>query len=101
MRPASIRAQSPYSSTGCYSCCATARGTIDGSINTVVDGANIALNCEGSEIAGIGDPKGAGSILLKDAELDMTMLAASVIDVGTRCGSVSTQGGRKSVRINP
>ena len=63
--------------------------------------ANIALNCEGSEIAGIGDPKGAGSILLKDAELDMTMLAASVIDVGTRCGSVSTQGGRKSVRINP
>ena len=79
----------------------SAIGTIDGSINTVVDGANIALNCEGSEIAGIGDPKGAGSILLKDAELDMTMLAASVIDVGTRCGSVSTQGGRKSVRINP
>ena len=79
----------------------SAIGTIDGSINTVVDGANIALNCEGSEIAGIWDPKGAGSILLKDAELDMTMLAASVIDVGTRCGSVSTQGGRKSVRINP
>lgn len=75
-------------------------GTIDGEINTIVDTAHIALSCEGSELAGIGDPRGSGQILLKDAELDMTLMAAKILDVGTKTGSVSTQGGRKNVRIN-
>lgn len=75
-------------------------GTIDGEINTVVDAAHITLSCEGSELAGIGDPRGSGQILLRDAELDMTLMAAKILDVGTKTGSVSTQGGRKNVRIN-
>lgn len=76
-------------------------GTIDGSINTTVDSADITFSCEGSEIAGIGDSRGTGEIVLKDAALDMTLLAASILDVGTKTGSVSIEGGRRNVRINP
>ncbi len=75
-------------------------GTIDGELNTTVDSANIILNCEGSEIAGIGDTRGGGEILLKDTELDMLLFAAVFTDVGTKRGSCSIEGGRKNVRIN-
>lgn len=67
-------------------------GAINGSINTKIKDAEIIIDSEGDEAAGIGDAYGSGNVTIIDSKISLNMLASAPKDLGTLNGDLQLQG---------
>lgn len=75
-------------------------GAINGSINTKIKNAEINIDIEGDEVAGIGDVFGTGNIALIDSVVNMKIYAANPKDIGTKNGDVQIQNSSINSIVN-
>lgn len=75
-------------------------GAINGRINTKIKNAEIDIDSEGDESAGIGDVFGTGNITIVDSTVNLKMLAASPIDIGTQNGDLQIQNSSINSIVN-
>jgi len=75
-------------------------GSINGRINTKIKDAEISIDSEGDESAAIGDVFGTGNILISNSKADITLLAATPLDIGTKSGDMQIQNSTVSSVVN-
>ncbi len=75
-------------------------GAMGGSINTKIKNAEINIDAEGDEVAGIGDSKGTGSVTIVDSTVNMKLLAGTPRDIGTESGDVQVQNSTVNALVN-
>lgn len=75
-------------------------GAIGGKINTKIRNAEIIIDLEGDEAAGIGDVYGSGNVAVIDSDVNMKMLAANPKDIGTHNGDVQIQNSSVNSIVN-
>lgn len=75
-------------------------GAINGRINTKIRNAEITIDSEGDESAGIGDVYGTGSVTIIDSKVDLNMLAATPMDIGTQNGDLQIQNSTINSIVN-
>lgn len=75
-------------------------GAMGGSINTKIRNAEINIDAEGDEVAGIGDSKGTGSVTIIDSNVNMKLLAGFPKDIGTVSGDVQVQNSTVNALVN-
>lgn len=75
-------------------------GAINGSINTKIRNAEIDIDSEGDESSGIGDVYGSGNVTIVDSKINLNMLAATPLDIGTRNGDLQIQSSAINSIVN-
>ena len=63
-------------------------GAVNGNINTHISNAEININSEGDESAGIGDVFGTGSVSIRNSDVFLDMHAQNPVDIGTKTGDL-------------
>ena len=61
---------------------------------------NTIFYCEGNSVVGIGDMNGRGNVNIQDANLNMTILAKEILDIGSKNGRLELVGSKRNIRIN-
>lgn len=75
-------------------------GSLNRSINTKIRDADIEIDSEGDESAGIGDLYGTGSIAIINSSVNLKMLAATPMDIGTKDGDLQIQSSAINSIVN-
>ncbi len=75
-------------------------GAINGNLNTKIKNAEIVIDIEGDEAAGIGDVYGAGNVSVIDSVVNLKMLASNPKDIGTQNGDVQIQNSSINSIVN-
>lgn len=75
-------------------------GSIGGSVNVRIKNAEIEIDSEGNNTAGIGDLSGSGSVAVVDSQVNLTMLAAEPIDLGSKDGDLQIQNSTINSLVN-
>lgn len=75
-------------------------GGIDGCVDVKIKNADIDIDSEGNSITGIGDVAGSGNITLVDSKINLNMLAAEPVDVGSKDGDILIQNSTVNSIIN-
>ncbi|MCC8135159.1 MAG: hypothetical protein LIO40_00540 [Ruminococcus sp.] len=75
-------------------------GSLNGSINTKIRDADIEIDSEGDESAGIGDLYGTGNIAIINSSVNLKMLAATPMDIGTKDGDLQIQSSAINSIVN-
>lgn len=75
-------------------------GAIGGSINTKIKNAEIDIDSEGDEAAGIGDSTGSGSVTIIDSNVNMKLLAGFPKDIGTVSGDIQVHNSTVNALVN-
>ncbi|MBQ8296378.1 MAG: GGDEF domain-containing protein [Ruminococcus sp.] len=75
-------------------------GAVNGRINTRINDAEITIDSEGDEAAGIGDVFGSGNVTIIDSKVNLNMLAATPMDIGTQNGDLQIQGSAVNSIVN-
>lgn len=75
-------------------------GAIGGSVNAIIENAEIIIDSEGDEITGIGDSFGSGNVSVIDSAVTMNVLAAQPLDIGTAGGELKIQNSTVNSLVN-
>ncbi len=75
-------------------------GAINGNINTKIKDAEIDIDTEGDECSGIGDVCGSGNITIANSKININMLAATPLDIGTKSGDLQIQNSAINSIVN-
>lgn len=75
-------------------------GAIGGSVNAIIENAEIIIDSEGDEITGIGDSSGSGNVSVIDSAVTMNVLAANPVDIGTAGGELKIQNSTVNSLVN-
>lgn len=78
----------------------TCIGAIGGDVEITVKNTAVAVNAEGGEITGIGDPKGSGDVLLDHTELKAYISASKPREAGSRGGQLTMRSSTITADIN-
>ena len=75
-------------------------GAIGGSVNAIIENAEIIIDSEGDEITGIGDSSGSGNVSVIDSAVTLNVLAAQPLDIGTAGGELKIQNSTVNSLVN-
>lgn len=75
-------------------------GAINGRLNTKIKNAEIDIDSEGDESAGIGDLFGTGNVTIIDSKVNLNMLAATPMGIGTPTGDLQIQNSTINSIVN-
>ena len=75
-------------------------GSDYGALDCNVKNSNTIFYCEGNSVVGIGDMNGRGNVIIRDANLNMTILAKEILDIGSKNGRLELVGSKRNIRIN-
>lgn len=75
-------------------------GSDYGSLDCIVENSNTIFSCEGNSVVGIGDMNGRGNVSIHDANLNMTILAKDILDIGSKNGRLELMNSKRNIRIN-
>jgi len=75
-------------------------GSDYGSLDCIVKNSNTIFYCEGNSVVGIGDMNGSGNVSIHDANLNMTILAKDILDIGSKNGRLEVMDSKRNIRLN-
>lgn len=75
-------------------------GTRGGSLNCMVATSSVTLECEGSNVTGIGDADGSGYVTLSESDIGVFFGAKESIGIAAKPGKISENKCKKTIRIN-
>ncbi len=75
-------------------------GAIGGSVNAVIQNAEVIIDSEGDEVTGIGDSSGSGNVSIIDSAVTMNILAANPVDIGSSGGELKIQNSNVNSLVN-
>jgi hypothetical protein len=75
-------------------------GSDYGALDCMVENSNTTFYCEGNSVVGIGDLNGRGDIKVRDASLNMRILAEEILDIGSKSGRLEIVDCRRNIRMN-
>lgn len=75
-------------------------GSDFGEINCELESSSTTFYCEGNTVVGIGDLNGNGNINIHDANLNMTIMAKDILDIGTKSGRLAVMDCKRNIRKN-
>lgn len=62
-------------------------GSWNGNMNISIKNASVSVDNEGEDVAGIGDIYGSCNISIRDSDLNIRILAATPVDIGSKSGT--------------
>jgi len=75
-------------------------GSDSGVLNCMVKNSNTIFYCEGNTVVGIGDINGRGDIIVHEANLNMTILAEKILDIGSKSGRIEIADSSRNIKMN-
>ncbi len=75
-------------------------GSDYGDLDCAVENSHTTFYCEGNSVVGIGDMNGRGNVHIQDTNLSMRILAAAILDIGSKDGRMEVVGCKRNIRIN-
>ncbi|MDE5945686.1 MAG: GGDEF domain-containing protein, partial [Oscillospiraceae bacterium] len=75
-------------------------GSWNGNMNVNVKDAHISIDNEGEDVAGIGDIYGSGDVFAENSDIDIRILAATPIDIGSKNGKTVLENNKIKSLIN-
>ncbi len=75
-------------------------GSDCGVLNCMVENSNTIFYCEGNTVVGIGDINGRGDIIVHEANLNMTILAEKILDIGSKSGRIEIADSSRNIKMN-
>ena len=75
-------------------------GSWNGEMDVKIKNASITIDNEGEDVAGIGDIYGSSNVSISDSELNIRILAATPIDIGSAKGETKLQNNTINSIVN-
>lgn len=75
-------------------------GSDYGALNCNVKNSNTIFYCEGNSVVGIGDMNGRGCVSIQEANVNMTILAKDILDIGSKNGRLEVMDSKRNIRLN-
>lgn len=75
-------------------------GSDYGALDCKVENSNTIFYCEGNSVVGIGDMNGKGNVSIHDANLNMTIMAKEILDIGCKNGRLEVVDSKRNIKMN-